>query len=237
MCEVASNMTVKEYRFGKDQEKGDGDDRPRELVVLIPEVLDPRYGMYVWPCAVVLAQYIWFHRRLLFGKRILEIGAGVSLPGIVAAKCGAEVILSDNADFSECLDNCRRSCQMNNLSGICVIGLTWGHVSPCMLSLAPVDFILGADVLFEPEDFEDVVSTVHYLMERNTHAQFWTTYQVRSANWSIEGLLYKWELESTHVPLQSFEATKEQLAGSSLPGMHTIQMMVISRKKNKGLKT
>ncbi|ETE72480.1 Methyltransferase-like protein 23, partial [Ophiophagus hannah] len=224
MCEVASNVTV----------------------------LDPKYGMYVWPCAVVLAQYIWFHRRLIFGKRILEIGAGVSLPGIVAAKCGAEVILSDNADFSECLDNCQRSCQMNNLSGICVIGLTWGHVSPCLLSLAPVDFILGADVLFEPEgkwsllififritllNFEDVLSTVHYLMERNTHAQFWTTYQVRSANWSIEGLLYKWEMESTHVPLQSFEANKEQLAGSSLPGMHTIQMMVISRKKNKGLKT
>ncbi|XP_070595910.1 histone-arginine methyltransferase METTL23 isoform X2 [Erythrolamprus reginae] len=163
----------------------------------------------------------------------VQIGAGVSLPGIVAAKCGAQVILSDNAEFSECLGNCRRSCQMNHLSEICVIGLTWGHVSPCLLTLDPVDLILGADVFFEPEDFEDVVSTVHYLMERNPHTQFWTTYQVRSANWSIEGLLYKWEMESTYVPLQSFEANKEQLAGSSLPGMHTIQMMVISKKKIK----
>uniref|UniRef100_A0A0K8RXC3 UPF0563 protein C17orf95-like n=1 Tax=Crotalus horridus TaxID=35024 RepID=A0A0K8RXC3_CROHD len=233
MCEIASNLTVKEYRFGRDEEKGDRNDQPRELVVMIPEVLDPQYGMYVWPCAVVLAQYIWFHRRLVCGKRILEIGAGVSLPGIVAAKCGAQVILSDNAEFSQCLDNCQRSCQMNNLSGMCVIGLTWGHVSPSLLTLAPVDLILGSDVFFEPEDFEDVISTVHYLMEKNPHAQFWTTYQVRSANWSIEGLLYKWEMESTCVPLQSFEANKEQLAGSSLPGMHTIQMMVISKKINK----
>ncbi|XP_007436831.1 methyltransferase-like protein 23 isoform X2 [Python bivittatus] len=193
-------------------------------------VLDPQYGMHVWPCAVVLAQYIWFHRRLVCGKRILEVGAGVSLPGIVAAKCGAQVILSDNAEFPQCLDNCQRSCQMNNLSGVRIIGLTWGHVSPCLLTLAPVDLILGSDVFFEPEDFEDIISTVHYLMEKNPHAQFWTTYQVRSANWSIEGLLYKWGMESTCVPLQSFEANKEQLAWSSLPGMYTIQMMVISKK-------
>lgn len=38
MCEIGSNLTVKEYRFGKGQEKGDGDERPWELVVLIPEV-------------------------------------------------------------------------------------------------------------------------------------------------------------------------------------------------------
>ncbi|XP_063152586.1 histone-arginine methyltransferase METTL23 [Candoia aspera] len=230
MCETASSLTVKEYRFGRGQKKGDGDEPTCALVVLIPEVLDPQYGMYVWPCAVVLAQYIWFHRRLVCGKRILEIGAGVSLPGIVAAKCGAQVILSDNAESPQCLNNCQRSCQINNLSGVCVIGLTWGHISPCLLMLAPVDLILASDVFFEPEDFENIISTVHYLMEKNPHAQFWTTYQVRSANWSIEGLLYKWGMESTCVPLQSFEANKEQLAGSSLPGMHTIQMIVISKK-------
>lgn len=38
MSEIAPTLTVKEYRFGKDQEKGDGDERLQELVVLIPEV-------------------------------------------------------------------------------------------------------------------------------------------------------------------------------------------------------
>ncbi|XP_053144866.1 histone-arginine methyltransferase METTL23 isoform X3 [Hemicordylus capensis] len=196
-------------------------------------VLDPQYGMYVWPCAVVLAQYVWFHRREICGKRILEIGAGVSLPGIVAAKCGAEIILSDNAELPECLDNCRRSCQMNNLSGMNVVGLTWGQMSPSLLDLPPVDIILASDVFFEPEDFEDVISIVYYLMEKKRRVQFWTTYQVRSADWSIEGLLYKWDMESTSVPLQSFDANKEQLAGSSLPGRHTIEMVIITHKATK----
>ncbi|XP_057572838.1 histone-arginine methyltransferase METTL23 isoform X3 [Hippopotamus amphibius kiboko] len=71
--------------------------------------------MYVWPCAVVLAQYLWFHRGSLPGKAVLEIGAGVSLPGIMAAKCGAEVILSDCSELPHCLEICQQSCQMNNL--------------------------------------------------------------------------------------------------------------------------
>lgn len=75
----------------------------------------------------------------------------MSLPGIVAAKCGAEIILSDNAEFPQCLDNCRRSCQMNNLSGVHVMGLTWGQMSPSLLTLPRLDIILASDVFFEPE--------------------------------------------------------------------------------------
>uniref|UniRef100_A0A8C4XV52 Histone-arginine methyltransferase METTL23 n=2 Tax=Falco TaxID=8952 RepID=A0A8C4XV52_FALTI len=184
--------------------------------------------MYVWPCAVVLAQYLWAHRRSLPGKRVLEVGAGVSLPGVVAAKCGAEVILSDNEELPCCLQSCRRSCLMNDLPHVPVIGLTWGRLSPQLLSLAPVDIILGSDVFFDPKDFEDILTTVYFLLGKNPQAQFWTTYQVRSADWSIEALLCKWKLKNTHVPLHSFSADKEHLASSSLPGRHTIEMMIIS---------
>lgn len=37
------------------------------------QVLHLEYGMYVWPCAVVLAQYLWFHRGSLQEKAILEV--------------------------------------------------------------------------------------------------------------------------------------------------------------------
>ncbi|XP_051570465.1 histone-arginine methyltransferase METTL23-like isoform X4 [Myxocyprinus asiaticus] len=129
--------------------EGSGD--TQSLTVSIPEVLDPQYGMYVWPCAVVLSQYVWMAREELQHKTVLELGAGVSLPGVVAAKCGAHVILSDSADFPLCLENCRRSCNVNNLPSVPVIGLTWGQISPELLSLPPVDVILGSDVFYEPE--------------------------------------------------------------------------------------
>ncbi|XP_015735297.1 methyltransferase-like protein 23 isoform X2 [Coturnix japonica] len=190
--------------------------------------------MYAWPCAAVLAQYVWFHRSALPGRRVLELGAGVSLPGIVAAKCGAEVTLSDSEELQQCRDISQRSCIMNQLHHVPVIGITWGRISPQLLALDPIDIILGSDVFFDPKDFEDILTTVSFLLEKNPHAQFWTTYQVRSADWSIEALLYKWRLKSIHVPLHSFSADKEHLASSSLPSRHTIEMIIISSATSDG---
>lgn len=82
---------------------------------------------------------------------IFQLGAGVSLPGIVAGKCGAHVTLSDTAEIPLCLENSRRCCELNNLSGVSVVGLTWGEISPELTSLPPMDIILGSDVFYEPE--------------------------------------------------------------------------------------
>lgn len=50
---------------------------------------DKHYGLFVWPCALVLAQFVAFYNTSLFSNRVvLELGCGTSLPGIVAALCG-----------------------------------------------------------------------------------------------------------------------------------------------------
>ncbi|TRY96349.1 hypothetical protein DNTS_008319 [Danionella cerebrum] len=199
------------------------------LTVTVSEVLDPQYGMYVWPCAVVLAQYVWSARGQLQHKTVLELGAGVSLPGVVASKCGAgRVILSDSAERPLCQRNCSRSCDLNGITDITVLPITWGRASPELLWLPPVDIVLGSDVFYEPEDFEDVLVTFSFILKKNPHAQFWTTYQERSSDWSIEGLLQKWNLKSINIPLETFEANTDCLAGSTLPGNHTVQMMIIT---------
>lgn len=134
------------FRFAEE-----GGGRREALTLRVPEVPDRRYGLYVWPCAAVLAQFVWSRRGALPGRRVLELGAGVSLPGIVAAKCGAEVLLSDSEELPQCLENCRRSCLMNALPHVPVLGITWGRMSPQLLSLPPVDVILGSDVFFDPK--------------------------------------------------------------------------------------
>ncbi|KAL3053171.1 hypothetical protein OYC64_005663 [Pagothenia borchgrevinki] len=217
------NITYKTFTFEDNNEN-----TQESLSVSIPEVLDPHYGMYVWPCAVVLAQYLWSQRQELRDKTVLELGAGVSLPGVVAARCGAKVILSDNAEKPLCLENCRRSCAANGLHDISVLPLTWGEVSPELTQLPQLDIILGSDVFYEPRDFEDVLLTIAYLLRKNPRAQFWTTYQERSADWSIEVLLNRWKMSCVDVDLETFDADKSELAGSSLPGNHSIDMMIIT---------
>lgn len=53
------------------------------------QVLDPQYGMYVWPCAVVLAQYLWTQRQELRNKTVLEVrGSTFDLLGKLARPDG-----------------------------------------------------------------------------------------------------------------------------------------------------
>ncbi|XP_017311918.1 methyltransferase-like protein 23 isoform X3 [Ictalurus punctatus] len=170
------------------------------------------------------------HVLMVSVPEVVKLGAGVSLPGIVAAKCGAHVILSDSAEIPLCLENSRRCCELNDLPGVPVVGLTWGEISPELRSLPPVDIILGSDVFYEPEDFEDVLVTLSFLLKRNPSGQFWTTFQERSSDWTIETLLNKWNLQCTDVPLDIFHANKKHLAGSTLPGNCSIQMMIVTAR-------
>ncbi|KAF7698267.1 methyltransferase-like protein 23 isoform X1 [Silurus meridionalis] len=205
-------------------------DGTQALTVSVPEVPAAQYGMYVWPCAVVLAQYVWSSKEKIHRQSVLELGAGVSLPGIVAAKCGAHVTLSDSAEIPLCLENSRRCCELNGLPEVPVVGLTWGEISPALCSLPPVDIILGSDVFYDPEDFEDVLVTLSFLLRRNPSGQFWTTFQERSSDWTIESLLNKWNLQCTDVLLDKFHANEKHIAGSTLPGNHSIQMMIVTAR-------
>jgi hypothetical protein len=53
-----------------------------------------------------------------------------------------------------------------------------------------------------------------------------------SADWSLEALLYKWDMKCVHIPLESFDADKENIAESALPGRHTVEMLIISFAKD-----
>ncbi|KAK9165079.1 hypothetical protein Scep_000270 [Stephania cephalantha] len=163
--------------------------------ISVIENMEEEYGMFVWPCSVVLAEYVWQHRSRFSGASVLEVGAGTCLPGLVAAKLGSEVTLTDNSTRLEVLENMRRVCDINQLN--CkVMGLTWGEWDEPMFSLKP-NIILGADVLYDTKDFGDLFATVTFLLERSPGSIFITTYHNRSGHHLIEYLMVKWRLKCT----------------------------------------
>nr|XP_006821981.1 PREDICTED: methyltransferase-like protein 23-like [Saccoglossus kowalevskii] len=183
--------------------------------------------MYVWPCAPVLAQYLYYHRHFIKGKTILELGTGTALPSVVAAKCGAHIILSDVAH----LINATTSCTLNGITDFQVANITWGQFSPAVLQLPKLDIVMASDCFYSLKDFEDILVTVNFLLQDKSAAVFWCTYQERDSDWSIEHLLNKWHLQCTHIPLSSFQADSPSVASSGLPGNHTIWMLQITTKK------
>ncbi|PKU84123.1 methyltransferase-like protein 23 [Dendrobium catenatum] len=159
----------------------------------IMENMEENYGMFVWPCSIILAEYVWQQRSRFAGKKLVELGAGTSLPGLVAAKIGADVTLTDDLHKPEVLENMRRICNLNKLD--CkILGLTWGEWDAPLFELQP-DIILGADVFYNSTDFDDLFATVTFLLQNSQGTVFITTYHNRSGHHLIEFLMAKWGLK------------------------------------------
>lgn len=165
------------------------------------------------------------------GKRILELGSGTALPGILAAKCGAQVVLSDNCILPKSLAHIRRACLANNLipgQDIDVIGLSWGLLLNSVFNLGTLDLIIAADCFYDPSVFEDIVVTVSFLLDRNPEAKFIFTYQERSADWSIEALLKKWNLHAVQINIDDI-GKYSGVDLIELMGGHTIHLVEVSK--------
>ncbi|CAM9466224.1 unnamed protein product, partial [Hapterophycus canaliculatus] len=90
--------------------------RQRDAVrVVVHEVLSEDFGLFTWPSGVVLACLVWARRREFAGVRVVEIGAGTALPGLLAAKLGASVVLTDREGAPWVLENMRGAVAANGL--------------------------------------------------------------------------------------------------------------------------
>jgi len=78
---------------------------------------EPPYWAYLWSGARALADYLtrWTSLR---GRRVLEIGCGLGLPGAVAAAAGADVTFVDGA--RPALGFVRATLRANGLRGALV---------------------------------------------------------------------------------------------------------------------
>jgi len=205
--------------------------------VTIPEQLAASYGLYIWPCAPVLAWYVWLHQSEFVDKTVLELGSGTALPGLLCSKLGAKkVFLSDDFWQPNTLKNCHEAIKVNNLpeSKATVLGLTWGEYSKSGLlsSQLPrppaenLDYIIGSDLFFDPKVFEPLVATLAFLLGRHPSCQVLITVQERSADWSIEQHLSKWNLKCSYIyPMEFLAGTG--IDESELIGGHTIFILKV----------
>ncbi|MET0388482.1 MAG: methyltransferase domain-containing protein [Polyangiales bacterium] len=100
------------------------------------------YGAMLWPSSIALAHDVFARAEQLARARVLELGAGTGLPGIVAASLGARVVQVDRSEVA--LHLCRMNAERNATTGIDLRCAEWATLQ----SDTPFDFIIGADVLY-----------------------------------------------------------------------------------------
>jgi methyltransferase-like protein 23 len=100
------------------------------------------YGAMLWPASIALAQELLTDADRLRGKRVLELGAGTGIPGIVAATLGAHVLQIDRSEIA--LHLCARNKQRNGATTVEVRSAEWDtfHTD------GRFELILGSDVLY-----------------------------------------------------------------------------------------
>lgn len=100
------------------------------------------YGVMLWPSSIALAHDLFTRAEELPNKRVLELGAGTGLPGIVAAALGAKVLQVDRDAIA--LHVCALNSERNGVTGNEVRDADWETFD----SEHPFDLVLGADVLY-----------------------------------------------------------------------------------------
>ena len=110
------------------------------------------YGLLLWESAVALARSLHHRSMLVANKQVLELGAGVGLPGLVARSLGAEVWQTDHLPAA--LEIAQLNARANDVGGIRQFTADWTRWTDNRL----YDVILGADILYEQAMQGSVVS-------------------------------------------------------------------------------
>jgi predicted nicotinamide N-methyase len=100
------------------------------------------FGLSLWPAAIALAHDLVARGADIRGKRIIELGAGTGLPGIVAATYGARVVQTDRQE--DALKICRENGSLNRVAGIEYRVADWATWDDA----TQYDFVIGADILY-----------------------------------------------------------------------------------------
>ena len=110
------------------------------------------YWAELWPSGVALAREV--APRALHGARVVELGCGLGLPSMAAARAGGRVLATDWA--TPALDLLRANAARNGVS-VETERVDW-TAPDALVARGPFDLVLAADVLYEQRNLEPLLA-------------------------------------------------------------------------------
>ncbi len=134
--------------------------------------LDERlpYWAEVWPASIELARYC-LEESSLQGKSVIELGCGLGLAGVAAARAGAHVLFTDYE--ADALQFARHNA-LKNLAAHGAFSCATFRILDWRSQETPgqVDLILGADIVYERRNFLPILQFVRRTLKVDGRAIF-----------------------------------------------------------------
>lgn len=124
------------------------------------------FAHYIWKSSILMSKLLLAAPSIVAGKRVLELGAGVGIPSIVALRLGAMVISSDYPD-ENLISRLKFNLQQNHCGDYQVIGHEWGEEETISLLLnqGQFDVILMADTLWMSHQHHNLLKDLQKLLK------------------------------------------------------------------------
>lgn len=118
------------------------------------------YWDRIWPSSVALSEWLIqeFFPAKLTGKKILEIGCGTGLAGVVAARLGGFTRFSDLVPIT--LNAVTETCRLNHISNFEVGKLDW--FEKIESNEPQFDMILGSEIFYDVK----ILAGIAHILEK-----------------------------------------------------------------------
>ncbi|KAL8931788.1 MAG: hypothetical protein Q9216_007071 [Gyalolechia sp. 2 TL-2023] len=169
-------------------------------------------GNRTWAAALHLATYLFTDgRHFVEGKSVLELGAGLGFLSILCGKClGARhVLMTDGSEAV--IDLAQGNVELNAVGSVVETSiLKWGdsRIDKVLIEesgMVSYDLVLGADILYDPQDFPALVTTIRDMFDRCPRLQILMSSAIRTQS-TLDSFLEacsdnKFQVERLDIPI------------------------------------
>ena len=119
------------------------------------------YWAQVWHAAVGLCVFLQQHPEYVRHRTVLELGAGLGLPGIVVASIAKHVCISDKSE--EAIAIAEQSVAHHQLSNVICKVFDWNDIKDIPIP----EVVLLSDINYEPDAFAAVLKMINLFLANN----------------------------------------------------------------------
>lgn len=115
----------------------------------------------IWPAAIALSEFLICHPHYIKNKSVLEVGAGLGLPSLVAARYATAVLCTDSS--ADAVAIIAQSAAHGGLQNLATAVVDWQH-PPSGLA---ADVLLLSDLNYEPDSFAGLQKFIAGFLQKN----------------------------------------------------------------------